>query len=710
MTPFLTPEQRSDPAEIGGKAVGLGVLHELGAPVPPWVVLPAGAAVATERLPAIFRQLDGGAGVAVRSSARNEDGTVASHAGAYATHFCDGPEGLAATIDAVRASGPAPADSSDMAVVIQQRIDALVSGVLFSAHPSNAHPDRAYVETVVGVPGKLVDGVAAPHCAWLDPVTGAIVEGAVAEPSTLTDDVLGALCTWLLRAEEALGRAVDIEWAVDGEGLWLLQLRPVTRLYLDRTFRPPVAATSWFFDQRFSRPITPLTRSALLPRIVEAGIVEALALRHTDPPAPLVFDYGGQVYVAHGAYVALLEGVPSRWLTKDLAQLFPEGRVAPRSFPGPGVLWAGLSLLWQERRNALINRSAWRGYCGRLEEALAAIPDPSGEEVGEWCGAWEALDQLTTEFLRIHRWSIALADGGYGVFCRWTGRLPAGWRAALHRRLQDTVCLITLEANRAREQGELGPDSPYGHRSASLDYGDPTWGEAMCGLALPSLPGPAAFKGRREARGGLARLLEMREEQRFVWEMILARQRRLALQAGDTLCAREQLAHREDVFWLNWSEVVDALAGKATPSPSVIAQRQRHARIYRAVSRPTHLSPGDEVAMPDAGGSAQSFTGIGASTGTARGRAVVLESGADLARVERDDILVLPCLDPAATAIMGRVAGLVIERGGLLSHAAIVAREYGVPLVIGVPDIVSIIHNGEMVRIDGERGVVVREG
>lgn len=707
MCPFLTPEQRNGPAEVGGKAAGLGVLHELEAPVPPWVVLPAGAAVAVERLPEIFRRLDGGAGVAVRSSAQSEDGAVTSQAGAYATQFCDGPEGLAKAIDAVRESGPPTADSSDMAVVIQQRIDALVSGVLFSAHPSNAHPDRAYVESVSGAPGKLVDGVASPHSAWLEPFSGVMVDGEVAESSILTGAVLGTLCTWLRRAEEALGRAVDIEWAVDGEGLWLLQLRPVTRFYLDRSLGPPVAATSWFFDQRFSRPLTPLTRSALLPRIVEAGIVEALGLCGKTPPEPLVYDYGGQVYVAHAAYADLLGGVPSRWLTKDLAQLFPEERGAPKYFPGPGVFWAGLSLLWQERRNALVNRRAWRGYCARLDVALAAIPDASGEDVEEWGEAWEALDQLTMAFLRIHRWSIALADGGFGVFCGVTAKLPARWRAALHHRLQARVRLITLEANRAKEEGSL---AAYGHRSASLDYGDPTWSEASGAHRLPTMPTLDALRGRPEARGGLARLLEMREEQRFVWEMILARQRRLALRAADTLCAREQLAHREEVFWLKVDELLDGLAGKATPSPSVIAQRQRHARVYRAVSRPTHLSPGDEVALPDAGGSAQSFTGIGASTGTARGRAVVLEPGGDVAQVDGGDILVLPCLDPAATAVMGRVAGLVIERGGLLSHAAIVAREYGVPLVIGVPDIVSIVRTGELLRIDGERGVVVREG
>ena len=66
----------------------------------------------------------------------------------------------------------------------------------------------------------------------------------------------------------------------------------------------------------------------------------------------------------------------------------------------------------------------------------------------------------------------------------------------------------------------------------------------------------------------------------------------------------------------------------------------------------------------------------------------------------------LPCLDPAWTQVLRHIAGLVIERGGLLSHAAIIAREYGIPLVIGVPEATERIKTGDEIEVDGENGVV----
>ena len=99
--------------------------------------------------------------------------------------------------------------------------------------------------------------------------------------------------------------------------------------------------------------------------------------------------------------------------------------------------------------------------------------------------------------------------------------------------------------------------------------------------------------------------------------------------------------------------------------------------------------------------------GLGASAGIAAGIARVFPHGIHPdAALSKQDILVLPSLDPGHTGIMGRVGGLVIERGGLLSHAAIVAREYGIPLVIGVAGVVDALETGRAIEIDGTAGTV----
>ena len=99
--------------------------------------------------------------------------------------------------------------------------------------------------------------------------------------------------------------------------------------------------------------------------------------------------------------------------------------------------------------------------------------------------------------------------------------------------------------------------------------------------------------------------------------------------------------------------------------------------------------------------------GVGASTGTVRGTAFVVRQLKNLPEtIPEGAILVLPCLDPAWTPILRQVAGLVIERGGLLSHAAIIAREYGIPLVIGVPEATERIITGDEIEVDGNGGIV----
>lgn len=98
--------------------------------------------------------------------------------------------------------------------------------------------------------------------------------------------------------------------------------------------------------------------------------------------------------------------------------------------------------------------------------------------------------------------------------------------------------------------------------------------------------------------------------------------------------------------------------------------------------------------------------GIAASRGTATGRARLVRGPEDFAAVRPGDILVAPATSPAWTPLFGVVAGLVTEFGGLLSHAGVVAREYGLPAVLGVPSVMSRISNGDLLTVEGDLGLV----
>ncbi|MCG5213533.1 PEP/pyruvate-binding domain-containing protein [Streptosporangium soli] len=116
---------------------------------------------------------------------------------------------------------------------------------------------------------------------------------------------------------------------------------------------------------------------------------------------------------------------------------------------------------------------------------------------------------------------------------------------------------------------------------------------------------------------------------------------------------------------------------------------------------PPPASPSSASDVPDA-----TLTGTPGSRGTVTGTARIVRGPGDFARVQPGDILVCPFTDPAWTPLLRIAAGVVTEIGGVLSHAAIVAREHAIPAVLGVPNATSRLHDGAIVTIDGATGTV----
>ena len=114
----------------------------------------------------------------------------------------------------------------------------------------------------------------------------------------------------------------------------------------------------------------------------------------------------------------------------------------------------------------------------------------------------------------------------------------------------------------------------------------------------------------------------------------------------------------------------------------------------------------DQVGAPMSIEAEDTYTGVGVSAGVATGPARVLLTPTDARPSDRDYILVCPSTDPAWTPLFLHAAGLVMERGGILSHGAVVAREYGVPAVVNIPNATRRIIDGQMLRVDGNQGTI----
>nr|WP_306271096.1 PEP/pyruvate-binding domain-containing protein [Ornithinimicrobium sp. HY1793] len=147
---------------------------------------------------------------------------------------------------------------------------------------------------------------------------------------------------------------------------------------------------------------------------------------------------------------------------------------------------------------------------------------------------------------------------------------------------------------------------------------------------------------------------------------------------------------------------VSLLLGGPADLEWAITGEQIHVLQARPIT--TALPPGHLARAHPAG----ELHGIAASPGTATGPVRVIAGVADFRRVSPGDVLVCEHTDPAWTPLFGFAGAVVTEHGGLLSHAAIVAREIGLPAVVAVPDATQVLRDGTTVRVDGDRGSVTR--
>jgi pyruvate,water dikinase len=162
------------------------------------------------------------------------------------------------------------------------------------------------------------------------------------------------------------------------------------------------------------------------------------------------------------------------------------------------------------------------------------------------------------------------------------------------------------------------------------------------------------------------------------------------------------------VFFLTVDEVVNALRASRTDLAPLV--RARRAEYMRDQARPdppaTFIGAPPSVQLPPAGGDV--MRGTGASSGVVEGTARVLLSASQMSELEPGEILVVHTTDVGWTPLFCIAAGVVTELGGPLSHAAVVARELGVPSVVNVDGVTRALKTGDRVRVDGDRGVVER--
>jgi rifampicin phosphotransferase len=217
-----------------------------------------------------------------------------------------------------------------------------------------------------------------------------------------------------------------------------------------------------------------------------------------------------------------------------------------------------------------------------------------------------------------------------------------------------------------------------------------------------------------DAALALARAVGPLTEVHNYWidRMILARLRTLAMRVGRRLVRESSMEREEDVLFLHVDEIADTIRRPRDRRPLVRERRAEHER-QRALTPPRVLgrpiNPDDYGrfdSVPREQGSAGELKGVGASAGVVRGPARVALGPHDFARIQPGDIIVCPASNPSWVPVFAIAGGLVTNTGGVLAHAAVVAREFGLPAVVGVTSATTLIADGREIEIDGTAGTV----
>lgn len=419
---------------------------------------------------------------AVRSSATNEDQAGRSFAGQYRTRLgvsrselgeaikdCWASLWQSAAINAVLGA-PGVKGPPRMAVVVQKMVDAQAAGVVFSAHPMSGRVDRVVIEAVLGLGAPLVSGEVTPNeyvvCAedtvgaWtigkrrlamqgmaLRCVSGGVegqpIPAERAQAPVLDDPRILDLARVSKRVETAFGRPMDIEWAFDGMGYWLLQARPM----MSRPLLPTDETSEWS-RANFKETMPEVPSPAGLSFLQE--YMEANLLRHYRALGCSIPPGLSSVRVIRGR--PFINVTLFQWL---VAQLGSDPALVTEQMGGQGSVPAQLPprlspfrlaragvIVWWKMRRALRRAPQWFQEMKAMAEVPIA-PAGSGERIQTWLGENQRLGQRLAE--EDPTFAIAVGVGqGLDVLGRFMSRwFPEDWRMLLNAALQGQGSVIS---------------------------------------------------------------------------------------------------------------------------------------------------------------------------------------------------------------------------------------------------------------------------
>jgi pyruvate,water dikinase len=778
--------------------------------------------------------------VAVRSSATAEDLPDLSFAGQQDTYL--NVVGETAVMEAVigcfsslwtaRAIGyrhrnHIAQESVALAVVVQAMVQSEASGVLFTANPLTGHREETVIDATHGLGEALVSGQVEPDHYVVETATGQIrsrTQGAkrvsiVSKPGGGVERVEETgVANWALPEDAVadlvrLGSAVqahyggepqDIEWALAGGRLHLLQARPITSLFPlppGLPSDPPALLFSFGAVQGMLDPLTPIGQDVF--REISSDFARLWGFDYPPGAVPALHFAGERMWLR---FDPLLRNRATAGIWRKLFPLIEAGSREPyavvmadagmqplRALPkvetfrrllpvlGPAVVrFAGTWGSPQRRCDealaeveALIARLEVQAAQVRsLAEGVAmarqmldtivpvfvhllpviasgigaiyrmlALTERAGIPQSTTLGVLRGLPHNVTTTMDLALWEVARtlqASASTRSFVRetpaaelasrWLQRsLPAAVQTAADRFLAVYGMRGVAEIDLGRRRWREDPTQVFQMVQNYLEIADPESapdlvfkrGEAVSAAATAEVV--ANVRNRLGAPQGrltaffvsrVRALAGLRETPKFTIIRIFGCIRQVLLVGYGELVAAGKLDAAEDGVFLSLRELEAAAAGYAIDWRALVRVRKSlYERELRRRQVPRLLlgdgrafyggAPAGTPALPNT----RALQGTPVSPGIVEGVVHVVFNPHG-ARLAPGEILVCPGTDPAWTPLFLSAGGLVMEVGGLMTHGSVVAREYGIPAVVGVPHATDLLQTGMRIRIDGASGAI----
>ena len=849
---------------IGGKAKNLLKLGQLDLHLPKWVVLPADflaevfkdlssiehtkdALHAIDRYifpPVVHTELNelfaNVSYLAVRSSALDEDGRQHSFAGQFESYLYVRKEQVLERIKDVWRSifservisyrqanhlGP----SLGIGVIVQEMVDADAAGVAFGMNPVNGHRKEKLISGVFGLGEGLVSGkLDADHYI----ITNRLIDrqtvrkkqkmvfdsGAAGgtvlidvprinqNDQAISDEILWQLDELLEKLRKSFGLYQDVEFAVKGEKLYILQARPITGL--SKLPDPTSAYMLWDNSnivESYPGVTTPLTFSFISHSyenvykmlVSVLGVDEQTIRRHQDVFANMLGFINGRVYYNLRSWYHVLAMLPGYSLNaRFMEQMMgvKERFDIPDSYLIPkGQAWRRmlkiLLKMYGHLRTLPNQRTAFKNLLDRTIDKYKKI-DFQSKDAPELMNLY-----LHFERTLLHQWKAPLLNDFFSMI--WFGLLKKRCEEYtkddypnIHNDLlcgsadiistqpiHRSVALATYISNTPFLKQVFLRESPediwqfllYDHLNESkktrqmieqyiTDFGERCVGELKLetisytqepsrfvqvlksyvesGITTSKTSNQMEEKIRTDAEAVIKKALRHKPLKKWIFKKTLSR-------ARDLVSARENLRYERtrafgivrelftyigkrfyeedileferDIFFLSKEEIFAYIEGRSltTDLKSIVAVRKEEHERFQQMLMPserigtygTVYQSNDFYSKSKVEIVEGDLIGIGCCPGQVKARARVVQHPSEVDSLN-GDILVTSSTDPGWVTLFPSAGAIIVERGSLLSHSAIVSREMGIPCIVSVTGLLSRVKTGDWLEMDGSSGKI----